>query len=88
MQVIHRIGERCIGKQVIYTVKKTLLGLSSLDAVLIVELDSYDGEARTCYENEEMQRNNKAFTTSIQSLFNTLSKWPHSETGITLSIMS
>lgn len=55
----------------------------------IVELESYDGEARTRYENEEeMQRNSKVFTTSIQSLFNALSKWPDNEAGISLSIMA
>jgi hypothetical protein len=55
----------------------------------IVELESYDGEARTRYENEEeMQRNSKVFTTSIQSLFNALSEWPDNEAGISLSIMA
>ncbi|KXG47504.1 uncharacterized protein PGRI_013740 [Penicillium griseofulvum] len=54
---------------------------------LIVELESYDGEARTRYENEEeMQRNSNIFTISIQSLFNTLSEWPDNEAGVTLSI--
>ncbi|KAJ5142827.1 uncharacterized protein N7515_001614 [Penicillium bovifimosum] len=64
----------------------------------IVELESYDGEARTRFENEEeMQRNSKVFTTSIQSLFNALSEgsdneaialpeWPDNEVGIRLSI--
>jgi hypothetical protein len=57
---------------------------------LTVELESYDGEARTRYENEEeMQRNNDIFTISIQSLFNTLSEWPDNEVGgIRLSIMA
>ncbi|KAJ5771066.1 uncharacterized protein N7511_003117 [Penicillium nucicola] len=55
----------------------------------IVELESYDGEARTRYENEqEIQRNSKFFTTSIQSLFNALSEWPDNEAGISLSIMA
>ncbi|KAJ6131694.1 hypothetical protein N7471_006909 [Penicillium samsonianum] len=55
----------------------------------IVELESYDGEARTRYENEEeIQRNSKAFTTSIQSLFNALSEWSDNEAGISLSIMA
>ncbi|KAJ5200092.1 hypothetical protein N7472_005296 [Penicillium cf. griseofulvum] len=56
---------------------------------LIVELESYDGEARTRYENEEeMQRNSNIFTISIQSLFNTLSEWPDNEAGVTLSIIA
>ncbi|KGO69799.1 hypothetical protein PITC_042620 [Penicillium italicum] len=46
---------------------------------LTVELESYygHGDARFRYENEEEQRrNNVIFTASIQSLFNTLAKWP------------
>ncbi|KAJ5120888.1 uncharacterized protein N7515_010276 [Penicillium bovifimosum] len=56
----------------------------------IVELESYDFEARRKFENEEeIQRNSKIFTTSIQSLFNVLSEWPEppdTEMGISLSI--
>ncbi|KAJ5970394.1 uncharacterized protein N7479_000312 [Penicillium vulpinum] len=53
----------------------------------IAELDSYDGEARTRYENEEeMLQNSKVFTTSIQSLFNSLSEWPDNELGISLGL--
>lgn len=46
---------------------------------LTVELESYydHGDARCRYENEdEQRRNNEIFTASIQSLFNTLAKWP------------
>ncbi|KAJ5130292.1 uncharacterized protein N7515_006331 [Penicillium bovifimosum] len=54
---------------------------------LIVELESFDAEARVRYETEEEnQRNSKVFTASIQSLFNTLSEWPVTEAGISLLI--
>ncbi|KGO36686.1 hypothetical protein PEX1_043280 [Penicillium expansum] len=46
---------------------------------LTVELERYydHGDAHCRYENEdEQRRNNKIFTASIQSLFDTLSKWP------------
>ncbi|CAI7580721.1 unnamed protein product [Penicillium discolor] len=47
---------------------------------LLVELESYYGEARTRYETEEeMQRNSKIFTGAIHSLFNTLATWPENE---------
>lgn len=56
---------------------------------LLVELESYYGEARTRYETEEeMQRNSKIFTGAIHSLFNTLATWPENEVGISLSIQA
>ncbi|CAI7638794.1 unnamed protein product [Penicillium glandicola] len=55
----------------------------------VVELESYNGEARTRHETkEETQRNSKIFTIAIQSLFNTIATWPETETGIALSIQA
>jgi hypothetical protein len=43
---------------------------------LRVELESYDEKARARFEtDEERQRNNKIFTTTISTLFRTLSGW-------------
>jgi hypothetical protein len=43
---------------------------------LLVELESYDEKARPRFEtDEERQRNNKIFTTTISTLFRTLSGW-------------
>ncbi|KAJ6076523.1 hypothetical protein N7499_008504 [Penicillium canescens] len=43
---------------------------------LLVELESYDEKARARFEtDEERQRNNKIFTTTISILFRTLSGW-------------
>ena len=53
---------------------------------LRVELESYDEKARARFEtDEERQRNNKIFTTTISTLFRTLSGWSDIA-GIHLSI--
>jgi hypothetical protein len=44
---------------------------------LVVELESYDEKARARFEtDEERQRNDEIFTTTIGSLFKSLSDWP------------
>jgi hypothetical protein len=53
---------------------------------LIIELESYDQNARASFEtDEERQRNNRIFTTTISSLFRILSEWPD-DSGIALKI--
>lgn len=54
---------------------------------LLVQLESYDVEARAKFETaEEHRRNNEIFTRTIQSLFKILQSWPEDQTGIHLSI--
>lgn len=53
---------------------------------LSVELEAYDEKARARFEtDEERQRNNKIFTTTISTLFRSISHWPD-DAGISLHI--
>jgi hypothetical protein len=55
---------------------------------LRVKLESYDEQARARFEtDEEHQRNNKIFNTTISALFRILADWPK-DTGIELDIQA